>query len=807
MLAKPSLTRSARFQTLRTLGKGGQGEVYLAEDTQLKRQVAIKTMSMEGVAPNERGDRAKALIDEALIVGQLSHPNIVTLYDAWIDGETPSLVFEYVEGQTLSAVIRAAQKLPTLQAADIAIQVLKAIGFAHSKGVVHRDIKPANVMIAGGETARVMDFGIAQLLRAKPSPDAPFVGTPAYMAPEYVAGQPSTERSDVFAVGMLLYEMLTGKPAVEGRDPYEVMYKIANEAFVAPSKRNSEIDERLDDLILKALAKDPQGRFETAAAMEDALLRYLSPEPSEAAGGTGGTKATQGTLEFLLRRMRYKSDFPALSSTMSAVNKSATSDTERVTHLSNAILKDFALTNKLLKLVNSASYSQYGGSISTVSRAVVIMGFDNIRNVAITLMLFEHLQNKAQASQLKDEILASYFSALLARTLASKVSVRDTEEAFICSMFHKLGRLLTAFYFHEEFQEIQKRSQQLEIGQEQAAAQVLGITFEELGVGVARSWHFPDNLIESLRRVADDAPRKPRNTQDRLRMLAELATGVTDSIRLPSAADRRSRMAQLAARFGDGLGVTEPQLAAATKTAASDLTQDTSLLNFNPTQSVLFCALRDYAQNRTERSVAVTDGDELQQMMSQATLQTAVSHQMPNSGVTSEDRQASLTAGIQDITNTLVGEYQLNDLLRMILETMYRGMGFSRVILCIRDASQNSLRGRFGFGQDVDQIIKRGFNVPLSPTRDAFFAAVSQNADIFIEDINADKIRDHIPAWYRKLVPARSLVLFPVSINKKPVGLFYADCDTQGAIRMESSELNLLKTLRNQAVLAIKSHS
>src|SRR5690349_201745 len=164
-------SRIGRFQILRTLGQGGQGEVYLAEDTQLKRRVAIKTLTLHGVAPEERAARAQSLLDEALIVGQLAHPNIVPLYDAGLDGAKPWLVFEYVEGNTLSALIKESGPIAPGQAADFAIQILKAVGFAHQKGVVHRDIKPGNVMITG-ETARVMDFGIAQAISAKPAPDA-----------------------------------------------------------------------------------------------------------------------------------------------------------------------------------------------------------------------------------------------------------------------------------------------------------------------------------------------------------------------------------------------------------------------------------------------------------------------------------------------------------------------------------------------------------------------------------------------------------------------------------------------------------
>jgi serine/threonine protein kinase len=786
--------RIGRFQILRSLGKGGQGEVYLAEDTQLKRRVAIKTLTLTGINAEERSARIQALLDEAMMVGQLAHPNIVPLYDAGLDGEKPWLIFEYVEGRTLSAVLKESGPIAPAQAADFAIQILKAVGFAHRKGVVHRDIKPANVMI-NGDSARVMDFGIAQAISTKPAPDAPFVGSPAYIAPEYISGNAYTERSDLFAVGMTLYEMVTGKPAVTGKDPYQVLDQLLNSPFTSPSQRNPDVDQRLDELILKALAKDPAARFESAADMEDALLRYVSPEAVS-------SEPSQGTLDFLLRRMRHKSDFPALSTTMGAVNKSAASETERVTQLSNAVLKDFALTNKLLKLVNSASYSQYGGTISTVSRAVVIMGFDNVRNVAVTLMLFEHLQNKSQAARLRDEILATYYSGLLARELAKKAGLRHVEEAFICSMFHKLGRLLTAFYFHEEYLEIQKRCQTGGVDEEQAATRVLGLSYEELGLGVARAWHFPERIRNTLKRVTEQRVSKPQIDEQRLRALAELTSATTDCMRESDPARRRNRLAALATQFGEALNVSETVLTEATRTAAQALSVDSGLLQFKPAQSPFYEMLSNWG--RAANAEQPRD-DTIDVALADPTL---VQPAVPVAGGTSSaTNQAILTAGIQDITNTLVGDYELNDLLRMILETMYRGMGFTRVLLCVRDPAHNALRARFGFGADIDQMIKRGFAVPLSATRDAFYAAISQGVDVFIEDVNGEKIKDHIPEWYRKLVPARSLVLFPLIIAKKPVGLFYADRDPGHAMELGSAELNLLKTLRNQALLAIKQHS
>ncbi len=167
------------------------------------------------------------------------------------------------------------------------------------------------------------------------------------------------------------------------------------------------------------------------------------------------------------------------------------------------------------------------------------------------------------------------------------------------------------------------------------------------------------------------------------------------------------------------------------------------------------------------------------------------------------DAQAVLTAGIQDISNTLIDGFQLNDILRIILETMYRAMGFRRVVLCIRDAKAGVMQGRFGFGPDANDVA-RAFRFPLSFTPDIFHAATSKGVDLLISDIDDPKIASRIPDWYRKALPAHSFVLFPLNIKGNPVALIYADRDEPGGIAIPEKELQLLRTLRNQAILAIK---
>ena len=175
-------------------------------------------------------------------------------------------------------------------------------------------------------------------------------------------------------------------------------------------------------------------------------------------------------------------------------------------------------------------------------------------------------------------------------------------------------------------------------------------------------------------------------------------------------------------------------------------------------------------------------------------------------GAPAIDAQMVLTAGIQDISNTLIDGFQLNDILRIILETMYRAMGFKRVVLCIRDVKAGVMQGRFGFGPDANEVA-RAFRFPLSFTPDIFHAATSKGVDLLISDINDPKIASRIPDWYRKAVPANSFVLFPLNIKGNPVALIYADRDEPGGISIPEKELQLLRTLRNQAILAIKQGS
>jgi len=268
--------------------------------------------------------------------------------------------------------------------------------------------------------------------------------------------------------------------------------------------------------------------------------------------------------------------------------------------------------------------------------------------------------------------------------------------------------------------------------------------------------------------------------------------------------NRGARLQTLVERFGEGLGVTEQHLKGAVQNAVKEIARDAAVLNLKTANSPFFRQAQQWSAGAAPASAGSTI-DNLATAMESTLLIEPAREISTNAVQDTSQRQAILTAGIQDITDALVGDFALNDILRIILETMYRGMGFTRVMLCIRDSASGTLKSRLGFGEGIDEIIKKGFSIPLAAAKDVFHASISQGADIYIDDVNGEKIRDHIPAWYRKAIAAQSLALFPVIVNKKPVGMFYGDSGHARALRFGAEELSLLKTLRNQAVLAIKS--
>ena len=805
-----------RFRVIRPLGKGHQSAVYLAYDPHLDRDVAIKTLQFDPSASHS--SNLESLLAEARNVSRLQHPNIVTLFEVGQQNGQPFLVFEWVDGPSLAQVLQAEGPLSATRVAGLAVQILDALSYAHAQGIIHRDIKPTNILLNTNGVARVMDFGVAGRVNTHPTKPGFLLGTPAYMAPEYIRRDEFGPKSDLFSCGMMLYELLTGQHAVPGRNIPDVMRRIVNDPIAAPSRHNPRINDKLNEIIQKSLRKDPAQRYENAGQMKNALALYLAPEAPDAPKPSSGAKQT--TLDLLLGRMWLEGDFLGLSAASNSINHIAAADKESVSKLSNTILQDFALAHRLLKLVNAA-YNQYpsGSAICTVSRAVVTLGFDAVRARSVSLMLFDNMPNKFAATPLKEAFVKALYAGMLAREMAIKAQVKDAEEAFICSLFLNLGQLLAMFYFAQEVEEINQLIETKNFSQDKAVISILGLSYEELGIGVARSWGFPDQLVLSMRKLSEEKIKKGISNTDKLRVLSGFSNELCEIISRTSEASRAQALLRLTVRFGESFLVSARELTLLMDKAMKEFVQFAGAVNMDVAHSnFIQCAAQWGGGNIDGPAGAVAeialppnDMRATQIAMTDSILRATapiLHFECDEDGEkpqrSTEEIQWVLSSGLQDIGNSLIDDkISVNDILPMILETMYSAMGFNHVLFCLKDRRQNTLYGKFGFGEGVQALLK-AFNFPLLEKPDVFHAALKNNTDILIRDIDDPKIASRIPAWYRQCVAARTFVLFPITLKGKPVGMIYADRANAGEIIIPEKELALLQALRNQAVLALR---
>jgi serine/threonine-protein kinase len=265
----------ARYRVLEEVGQGGMAIVYRAQDENLKREVAVKVLHPHLLAESDSKARLER---EAQAVAKLQHDNIVQIFD-YSGPESPSsfIVTEFIDGQTLKQFL-GAQKLPAPEvAALVAIQVAEALRHAHGLGIIHRDVKPENVMVRKDGALKLMDFGVAQIMDLeRMTVTGQLLGSPAYMAPELLEGKPLDVRTDVFSVGIMLYQLATGTLPFSGRNPHEVLKKIAEGRFTHPRTQNRLIADRLARIIAKALARKPEDRYPTIAAMLEDLRAFAA---------------------------------------------------------------------------------------------------------------------------------------------------------------------------------------------------------------------------------------------------------------------------------------------------------------------------------------------------------------------------------------------------------------------------------------------------------------------------------------------------------------------------------------------------
>ena len=775
-----------RFELIHELGKGAQGVVYLAQDIKLNRQVAVKTL----LHKNKDGEQ---IFNEAKNVSALQHPNIIPLYEIGSQNERPFLVYPYVKGKTLSDYIVAAEKLTILESTKLISAVLGALAHAHEKKIVHRDLNPSNILIGEDDNPRIMDFGISTFAGHNTSENS-VAGTVSYMAPETLNNEPTGPWSDVFSIGVILFEMLTGHSLFKADNSMVSIYKILNENILPPSSRNKAIDKDLDRIVLKALAKTKNERYQSAIKLKQALDDYMHEETGDAItelSVPSDDKAVreQATMMLLKRSLAKNKEFPAMGNSIAQIMQVAEGH-GCAEKLAEIILREQSLSSKILSLVNSSGYGQFGGEIKTISRAVVILGLTQVQNMCISIMVFEKLNNGPMAEILKSNTCQSFLSAIFAKKLTGKSSSVNSEEAFLASMFHNLGKQVTIYFLPDEYNDILDLVIEKGIDEDKASLRILGINFASIGQFMAIEWQLPKNIILGIQPKPQRITQKPIKTEDYLAQISSLTNEIVQAAGCGNNEQAEKELKKIINRYKLSFSLNYEKVTRILVILFDELINHCEALGIDPNNNT-FC--KNFI-SFTKHDYDFNEEDEKEDTSAEISLTKKPFH------------EAALTYGIAKTTGMMFKSFQLPELLNIVVNTLYRGLDCEHAIIFLEDNVNGEMRAHAGAGSsadpDISTVMKR-FHFHSNDSDDIFNQAIKKQTDIFIPDVAHSSLINNIPDWCKKVTFPKNLLIYPICSNRRCIGLVYVD-NARVLSSKSKQAFEYIDTMRKQLAVAVQ---
>ena len=511
--------------------------------------------------------------------------------------------------------------------------------------------------------------------------------------------------------------------------------------------------------------------------------------------------------EVLLNRISANTDFPTFSKSIVELNSKISSGKKysSATDLANTILKDYALTSKLLKLVNSAFYGLTAGKVTTVSRAVVLLGYGTVRNTATSLLLFDLMKCDSSVIELKEAFVKAFWCGLIAKDLAKTMAVKEDEEAFICAMLHNLGRHIVLLYLPDKCDEISNLLLKKGYSENKASREVLGISFENLGIAVAERWKFPDQIVSSMKQLSAEELRKRNGNLKMLRVLSNFADDLCDITNMKEERKKKSSQLALMKQYARHLSVRPKQLTRLIDNSLEKVKKHAKLLNINIENSHFLQRLTAGDENELTVQPQQMPNGEVESEVSKALVDSSCS--LDVSGARLDENQESnsvdiILSGVQDMSAAMVGEYEINDIALMALESMYRGLGFNRVIFFAMLKDGKQMEARFGFGPDIERITRQ-VRFEVDETRTIFNLALDKKKDLVVANTAEKHIQELVPEWHRQGINAPAFIFLPIFLKESCLGAFYADRELAGP-PLEPEQFKFVNMLRNQLVLAIK---
>lgn len=491
---------------------------------------------------------------------------------------------------------------------------------------------------------------------------------------------------------------------------------------------------------------------------------------------SGATVTPEKTLDLLWTRVRQRGDLPGFSRVVGAIVGAMRGDDDREFNMTKTVLSDPALTQRVLRLANSAMYSVFGQGINTVSKAVIVLGTDSIGHLALGLKLIDGLtEASANAQGARGEMEKALLAGHIARQVAAAATMYDSEEAVVCSMLHSLGRMMVAFYLQEMWQAIEAR---VAAGSNEAdaARAELGLGFDAVGRLVAQHWGLPAPLIDTLRDVAPQASSEPLDHADWLAAVATLATGCADVV-CNTAVDplqAGAAILRMSTDYASMLGLEPAQLIGAVEAAKDSAAEDAVFVRPRIADTAAASRVDVAAKTPVPAKGKPTDADQI------------------------------LARGVSDMRGA-AGSASTAQLLAMALETVFKGLGFSRAIAFLRNPDEGRYVARMLLGDGAQELASRlVFEDAYQP--DVFHAALANDKMIFIENAQDPNFVSKLPRWWRDALPtAHSFMVLPLTVNRHPVGLIYGDWDIAlPDAKIAQSEVPPLDQMREMVVRAIE---
>jgi len=556
------------------------------------------------------------------------------------------------------------------------------------------------------------------------------------------------------------------------------------------------------------------------------------------------------TMARIREGMKRLGDLPIFSTSINKVRRISSDPNSDAMTIAKEVLKDANLSVKLLRLSNSAFYNRGVGKISVISRSVIMLGFETVRNLTLTLKLIESFQNASSSIEMTKMLVRAYLAAGFVRDIADKCGVKDVEESYVCALLHNLGEITVAYVLPDEFHRITELVQQEGLRPSAAEQAVLGTTISRISQDLATSWEFPSTVVSTMAPPPEKVSGALKNRVSFNRTVSSLAHQLLDNLYTENGGSEQlnETMQMMAKATGLNDDMVQNYLNNSFRNSCTLATEyglsknllkpklgdgEGTLRNKWARQFSYYASMNEESaanpEESTAETAAVSSNSAQDGMVSPAEGQTAHQDQAPVAAA--QARVTSLPPAaappgepsrqpgspepetvpinpelqlemIQEITTLIASSARLSEVFVKVLDGLHRSAGFERVLLCLVTPDRRSYVGRLAAGSQRD-VLKEYFSFTINPSSDLFSKTLMDGGELLVADTSADPWRNLLPADFVKAVKANNFIIAALRYQEKAVGFFYADCAVSGRVIGEADQKNLLQFV-TQARLALR---